>query len=82
MLDIDGQLAGAWRAVLDQREEILRAFVAKYGCQPDEIMQVEERSDNQVRWYVTHKTQPKRKSAMGLMLEASGLGDLASSHKD
>jgi hypothetical protein len=38
--------------VLAQREEILRAFVAKYGWQPDAIEQVEERTATGVRWYV------------------------------
>jgi len=35
-----------------QREEILAAFIAKYGCNPDEIEQIYETSGNQVRWYV------------------------------
>lgn len=30
-----------YKQVLAQREEILEAFVAKYGCEPDEICQVE-----------------------------------------
>jgi hypothetical protein len=29
------------KRIYAQREEILAAFIAKYGCQPDEIMQVE-----------------------------------------
>lgn len=37
-----------------QREEILRAFVAKYGCDPDEVTQVFEPHDGfGFRWYVT-----------------------------
>ncbi|WCL51489.1 hypothetical protein [Leptospira sp. GIMC2001] len=29
-----------FRKVLEQREEILTAFIAKYGCQPEELEQV------------------------------------------
>jgi len=45
--------------VMDQREEILRAFIAKYGYEPDKVMQVEQRmSDGSVRWFVCHKSVP------------------------
>lgn len=36
----------------EQREEILTAFVAKYGFQPDEIEQVVENHFNGIKWYV------------------------------
>lgn len=36
--------------VANQREEILQAFVAKFGFQPDECMQIEQRG----KWYVIH----------------------------
>jgi len=42
------------RAVTAQREEILTAFVAKYGFEPDECEQVWERDpwDGTERYYV------------------------------
>lgn len=42
-------------ALLEQREEIVRAFIAKYNCQPDEIGQVEQQTDSGLIWYVTKK---------------------------
>jgi len=44
-----------YKSVLAQREEILRAFVAKYNCQPDEIVQIEEKTENGMRWYLGYK---------------------------
>lgn len=41
-------------AVMAQREEILRAFVAKYGFQPDEAMQVSTPNG----WYITRRPSP------------------------
>jgi len=41
-------------AVMAQREEILRAFVAKYGFQPDEAMQVSTPNG----WYITRRPAP------------------------
>jgi hypothetical protein len=39
--------------IYGQREEILRAFIAKYGCGPDELEQVEERGeDGTTKWHV------------------------------
>lgn len=35
-----------------QREEILEAFIAKYGCEPDECEQVVEKTLNGMRWFV------------------------------
>ncbi len=40
-------------SVMQQREEILTAFVAKYGCQPDELIQIEWRkSRTETIWFV------------------------------
>lgn len=41
--------------ILSQRNEILAAFIAKYNCQPDEIVQVEQMTDSGWIWYVTKK---------------------------
>lgn len=35
-----------------QREEILQAFIVKYGCGPDEIEQVEQHVGNEIVWYL------------------------------
>lgn len=45
----------AYSEVIAQREEILRAFIAKYGCQPDEIEQIIQTTCDGVRWYVRNK---------------------------
>ena len=47
--------------VMANREEILRAFIAKYGCEPDEIMQYEQLTANGMRWYVQHELPEGRK---------------------
>jgi uncharacterized protein with von Willebrand factor type A (vWA) domain len=44
--------------VMAQREEILEAFVAKYGADPDQVEQVEQRmKDGSTRWFVRIKNQ-------------------------
>lgn len=43
-------------AVYKQRDEILRAFVAQYGCLPDECVQVEESTPKGYRWHVRKRT--------------------------
>lgn len=43
------------RLIVEQREEIIRAFIAKYNCLPDEIEQVEELTDMGRRWYLRRK---------------------------
>jgi len=43
--------------ILGQREEILKAFIAKYGIEPDKIVQVSRRLPNgTVNWSVREKT--------------------------
>lgn len=41
--------------VLSQREEIIIAFIAKYGCNPEEIEQVEQRTKNGTIWFLRKK---------------------------
>lgn len=44
-------------SILAQHEEILAAFVAKYGADPDHVEQVEQRMpDGSIRWFVRLKT--------------------------
>jgi len=43
--------------ILGQREEILKAFIAKYGIEPDKIVQVSRRLPHgTVNWSVRDKT--------------------------
>lgn len=43
--------------VMQNREEILTAFIAKYGCEPDEIEQIMETDhQNRIHWYVKKKS--------------------------
>jgi len=45
------------KEVMDQREEIMTAFMAKYQCQPDEIVQVEWRkSVSELLWFLVRKS--------------------------
>ncbi len=45
-----------WRSVLRQREEILAAFIAKYGLEPDEVEQVSMATNEGEVWFVRKKT--------------------------
>ncbi len=45
------------KEVMDQREEIMTAFIAKYGCEADEIVQVEWRkSVSELLWFLVRRT--------------------------
>jgi hypothetical protein len=61
MTDPTGAFARqAISACLAQREEILAAFVAKYGFQPDEAVQIEQRqADGSVTWRIERQPQPR-----------------------
>lgn len=39
-----------------QREEILRAFIARHGCQPEDCLQVEQHTETGVRWSVIKRS--------------------------
>ena len=41
--------------IMSQREEILTAFIAKYGCSPNEITQVVEFTATKVIWTIERK---------------------------
>lgn len=47
-----------YQSILEQREEILEAFIAKFGCQPDEIVQVIQRVDSQTEIFYVTKKEP------------------------
>lgn len=38
--------------IFAQREEILRAFIAKYGCGPEEVEQVVANTPEGSKWFV------------------------------
>lgn len=42
----------AIKAIAAQREEIIRAFMAKYYCDPEDVEQVIILEGNTIRWYV------------------------------
>jgi hypothetical protein len=49
-------LLARYREILDQRAEIHAAFVAKYGIEPEDAVQVVERVDSETEvFYVTRK---------------------------
>lgn len=42
--------------IYSQREEIMKAFIAKYGCEPDECEQIIiGDTENVIRWFVRKK---------------------------
>jgi hypothetical protein len=43
------------KKILEQREEILLAFSAKYGFNPDEIEQVVKTINHEMIWFVRKK---------------------------
>lgn len=47
-------------SILEQREEILAAFVAKHGYHPDEIEQITEPTMYGWKWYVRRRTKDER----------------------
>lgn len=49
-----------WKKIIYIRAEIIIAFIAKYQCHPDEIVQVEERSNDGLK--TTWSLQLRRKN--------------------
>ena len=41
--------------LMEQREEILKAFIAKYGIEPDDVEQVFEHEGDKIIWRVRRK---------------------------
>jgi|GEM_PF-5860912 len=44
--------------ILEQREEILKAFIAKYCCDPDQVVQKVQNLGDKIIWWVEWKPQP------------------------
>lgn len=58
---IDDLMERAMGKRFAQREEILEAFVAKYGFNPDEAVQIEQQmSDGSIRWRVERNNELSR----------------------
>ena len=53
------KLQGLFDDIHDQRDDILTAFIAKYGLEPNEIEQVVTTEDNCVVWSVRKKRDVK-----------------------
>ena len=50
-------IRGATTVTSNNKEEILRAFIAKYGYQPDEVEQVVENTPTGTIWSVRKKVR-------------------------
>ena len=71
---IEAATTKAVHAVMAQREEVLRAFVAKYGFEPDEAMQVSTPNG----WYITRRQTTPPAQAAEAVLDTARLNWLAS----
>jgi hypothetical protein len=67
-----------YEKVLNQREEIITAFIAKYGIPPDQIIQVEWRkSETETIWFL----RPKGTEFKDWYPEEKNVGYLAEDYK-
>ena len=61
-MTINPNLEAAIHHVYAQREEILEAFMAKYGFEPDRIIQCQQTMpDGSIQWYVKRMTDEEMK---------------------
>ena len=61
---LDGIVRQTIDLVMAQREEIVLAFVAKHGFEPDRAIQIEQRMpDGTTRWFVRRRTDEEMASA-------------------
>lgn len=71
----EGHQAIAKRAIescLAQRDEVLAAFIAKYGFQPEDVIQVEQRQpDGTSTWRIERRPGPKPEELRDEDLEAT-----------
>ena len=56
---IEGKVKERLQQIYAQREEILTAFVAKYGCGPEEAVQVQRQTPDGMRWWVERVVRPE-----------------------
>jgi len=45
----------AYRKIMAQREEIIEAFIAKYGIEPDELLQVQRETPTGQTWSIERR---------------------------
>jgi len=43
-------------SIYQQREQIIAAFIAQYGCKPDEIEQVVQYTGDKIKWFIRKKS--------------------------
>jgi len=61
---LDGIVRQTVDSVIAQREEVLRAFIAKHGFEPDRAIQIEQRMrDGTTRWFVRRRTDEEMAAA-------------------
>jgi hypothetical protein len=44
------------KQIVEDRENILKAFIAQYGYEPGRVIQVEQKTEDGTRWFVRRKT--------------------------
>ena len=42
-------------SIYEEREKIIKAFIAEYGCKPEEIEQIVQYTGNEIKWFVRKK---------------------------
>jgi hypothetical protein len=47
--------ADVWAKIVQQREVVLTAFIAKMGCQPEDVVQVVRFYPDRVTWRLHHR---------------------------
>jgi hypothetical protein len=72
--EMDAVVRKIMAGISAQREEIARAFLAKYGCEPDEICQmVQDLPGGGTKWWLEwHGKHPAALAEHGLMTSADG----------
>lgn len=61
---LEAQAKRAVAALMAQREEVIKAYIAKFGFQPEGTIQVEEIApDGTHRWYLRKMNAEERKRA-------------------
>lgn len=56
--NLSAEAVKAMRRVMEQREEIMEAFVAKYGFEPEDAVQIEFKTENGgFGWMIRKRTK-------------------------
>lgn len=56
-LEVAATARKRYKEVIDQREEIMTAFVAKFKCEPEEMVQVQwNKSASEILWFLVRKS--------------------------